>query len=232
MSGGGAREMLGEDFVGGWNATELALKIRREVNSHPLIGKYFRIASNEDMIPAEFRPSKVTEYGRPHSTWKDVLDAWDNDEFVKAVKKTGRKQLIVAGLVTDVCVAEVALSATRAGYQVFVAIDASGTTSTAVRDTTIVRMSMGGVTPINWFAIASQLMRDWRNDEEGFAAILSALERFPDYRRASTEGGLSQEEFDTFPPTRRTLRQFITACHDLDAQIRELMLPNPDLTGS
>src|SRR5205085_11423109 len=36
---------------------------------------------NEDMIPAEFRPSKVTEYGRPHSTWKDVIDAWDHDEF-------------------------------------------------------------------------------------------------------------------------------------------------------
>lgn len=108
------------------------------------------------------------------------INAWDNDEFVKAVKKTGRKQLIIAGLVTDVCVAELALSARRAGYQVFAAIDASGTTSTAVRDTTIVRMSMGGVTPINWFAIASQLMRDWRNDEEGFAAILAA--HMPSYR--------------------------------------------------
>jgi transaldolase len=64
------------------------------------------------------------------------------------------------------------------------------------------------------------------------AAIVEALEKFPDFRRASTEGGLKREEFDTFPPTRRTLRQFITACHDLDAQIRELMLPNPDLTGS
>ena len=62
-------------------------------------------------------------------------------------------------------------------------------------------------------------------------AIVAALEKFPDFRRASTEGGLSLEEFDTFPPTRRTLRQFITACHDLDGQIRELMLPNPDLTG-
>ena len=62
-------------------------------------------------------------------------------------------------------------------------------------------------------------------------AIVKALEKFPDFRRASTENGLSLEEFDTFPPTRRTLRQFITACHDLDGQIRELMLPNPDLTG-
>jgi transaldolase len=61
--------------------------------------------------------------------------------------------------------------------------------------------------------------------------IVSVLEKFPDFRRASTEGGLTREEFDTFPPTRRTLRQFIAACHDLDGQIRELMLPNPDLTG-
>jgi transaldolase len=61
--------------------------------------------------------------------------------------------------------------------------------------------------------------------------ILSALNKFADFRRASTEGGLSREEFDAFPPTRRTLRQFITACHELDGQIRELMLPNPDVTG-
>ena len=59
--------------------------------------------------------------------------------------------------------------------------------------------------------------------------VLAALEKFEDYRRASTERGLSRAEFDTFPPTRRTLRQFIGACHDLDAQVRELMLPNPDV---
>jgi transaldolase len=62
--------------------------------------------------------------------------------------------------------------------------------------------------------------------------VLAALDRFDDYRRASTEQGLSREEFDRFPPTRRTLRQFISACHDLDAQVRELMLPNPDAAGA
>ncbi len=60
--------------------------------------------------------------------------------------------------------------------------------------------------------------------------ILGALEAFEDYRRASTEQGLSREEFDAFPPTRRTLRQFIGACHDLDGQVRDLMLPNPEGT--
>lgn len=53
--------------------------------------------------------------------------------------------------------------------------------------------------------------------------------KFLDFRRAYSEGGLSVEEFDSFGPTRRTLRQFIGACHDLDALVRDFMLPNPDV---
>src|SRR3989454_9620048 len=62
-------------------AVELALRIRREVNTHRLIAKYFRIATPADMIPAEFRASKLADYGPPHSTWKDVIEAWNEDEF-------------------------------------------------------------------------------------------------------------------------------------------------------
>jgi len=58
--------------------------------------------------------------------------------------------------------------------------------------------------------------------------VLQALEQFADYRRASTENGLTVEEFDQFPPTRRTLRQFIAACHELDGIVRDVMLPNPE----
>jgi transaldolase len=78
---------------------------------------------------------------------------------------------------------------------------------------------------------ASDVTVEARIDTPISAAIVRQLEKFQDFRRASTEGGLKREEFDAFPPTRRTLRQFITACHDLDGQIRELMLPNPDVTG-
>jgi transaldolase len=53
--------------------------------------------------------------------------------------------------------------------------------------------------------------------------------KFEDYRRASTENGLSIAEFDSFGPTRRTLRQFIAACHDLDAVVRDVLIPDPDL---
>jgi len=52
--------------------------------------------------------------------------------------------------------------------------------------------------------------------------------KFLDFRRAFTEGGLSINEFDSFAPTRRTLRQFIAACSDLDVIVRDVMLPNPD----
>jgi transaldolase len=54
------------------------------------------------------------------------------------------------------------------------------------------------------------------------------LRKFPDFERAYNENGLTVDEFDTFGSTRRTLRQFVQACHDLDGQIREIMIPNPD----
>ncbi len=54
------------------------------------------------------------------------------------------------------------------------------------------------------------------------------LLKFPDFKRAYTEDGLSINDFDSFGPTRRTLRQFIAACHELPAMIRDRMLPNPD----
>ena len=68
-----------------------------------------------------------------------------------------------------------------------------------------------------------------RIDQPVDPKIVEELSRkFPDFRRAYSEGGLSVEEFDSFAPTRRTLRQFITACHDLDGLVRDFMLPNPD----
>jgi transaldolase len=68
-----------------------------------------------------------------------------------------------------------------------------------------------------------------RIDDPVDTKIVDELTRkFPDFRRASTEGGITVEEFNSFGPTRRTLRQFISACHDLDALVRDFMIPNPD----
>ena len=101
------------------------------------------------------------------------INAWDNEEFVAAVKATGRKQLILAGIVTDVCVAFPALSAINEGYEVFVAVDASGTFNAVNREAAHKRMAAAGVQLLNWFAIAGELHRDWRNDVEGLGALFA-----------------------------------------------------------
>src|SRR5690242_8200513 len=67
------------------------------------------------------------------------INAWDNEDFVKAVKQTGRKQLVIAGVVTDVCVAFPTLSALREGYQVVVVADAPATFSKSGRHVALAR---------------------------------------------------------------------------------------------
>lgn len=91
------------------------------------------------------------------------INAWDNKAFVEAVKKTGRKKLIVAGVSTEVCVAFVALSAIKEGYDVYAAIDCSGTWNKLVQEVAVARMVQAGVVPITWTAVGAELQGDWRN---------------------------------------------------------------------
>jgi len=59
--------------------------------------------------------------------------------------------------------------------------------------------------------------------------IVSALmTHYPDFRRAYSEDGLAVEDFDSYPPTLRTLRQFIAACGDLAGLVGDVMIPSPD----
>jgi nicotinamidase-related amidase len=108
------------------------------------------------------------------------INAWDNEDFVNAVKATGKKQLIIAGVVTEVCVAFPALSAIEAGFDVFVVTDASGTFNEITRNAAWDRMAAAGVQLLTWFGTACELHRDWRNDVEGLGALFSS--HIPDYR--------------------------------------------------
>ena len=74
------RQMELEGYELTMRMTELALQIRREINGHPLISKYFRVLTNAEMIPAEFRESGVEDYP-PAVPWQTLIDSWDNDEF-------------------------------------------------------------------------------------------------------------------------------------------------------
>ena len=112
------------------------------------------------------------------------INAWDNEDFVGAVKATGRKQLIIAGVVTEVCVAFPALSAIEEGYDVFVVTDASGTFNEITRHSAWARMSEAGAQLMTWFGLACELHRDWRNDIEGLGTLFS--NHIPDYQNLIT----------------------------------------------
>src|SRR5204863_1129866 len=74
------RQMELEGYEMTMRMTELALQIRREVNGHPLISKYFRVLTPAEMIPAEFRESGVGDYP-PNVTWAKFVESLENDEF-------------------------------------------------------------------------------------------------------------------------------------------------------
>ena len=112
------------------------------------------------------------------------INAWDNEDFVKAVKATGKKQLIIAGVVTEVCVAFPALSALEEDFEVFVITDASGTFNALTRDSALDRVSSAGAQLMTWFGMACELHRDWRNDIEGLGTLFS--NHIPDYRNLIT----------------------------------------------
>lgn len=136
----------------------------------------FENGPNGPLVPElkEILPS-ATYIPRPGQ-----INAWDNSDFVKAVKDTGKKQLILAGVVTDVCVAFPALSALEEGYEVFVVTDASGTFNPEIRQAAHSRMVHAGAQLMNWFSVACELHRDWRNDIEGLGNIFS--NHLPNYR--------------------------------------------------
>jgi arginine decarboxylase len=73
-------ELEGYELVG--RAIELSLILRREVNKHPLISKYFTIATNAQMVPKEHRASGFEDFHADGVSWKTIYDAWASDEFV------------------------------------------------------------------------------------------------------------------------------------------------------
>jgi len=92
---------------------------------------------------------------------RTTLNSWEDPDFRAAVERTGRKNLIIAGLWTEVCVAFPALDALQAGYRVFVVADAIGGVSRTSHDSAMLRMTQAGAVPITVLGLACELQRDW-----------------------------------------------------------------------
>ncbi|TVQ61825.1 MAG: hydrolase [Phycisphaerales bacterium] len=159
--------------------------------------KYFKLptiltTSFEDGPNGPLLPELTAMFPEaPYIARPGNINAWDNEDFVKAVKATGRKQLIIAGVVTEVCVAFPALSAIEEGYEVFVVADASGTFNATTREAAWLRMQAAGVQMMTWFGVACELHRDWRNDVEGLGALFA--KHLPTYKNLMTSYSATQK---------------------------------------
>jgi nicotinamidase-related amidase len=96
---------------------------------------------------------------------RTFVNTWQDKKVVDVVKATGRKQLIIAGLWTEVCVAMPAIQAVGEGWDTTVVTDASGGSSVEAHQVAIQRMVSAGVNMMTWFAVMSEWQRDWARQD-------------------------------------------------------------------
>jgi nicotinamidase-related amidase len=131
----------------------------------------------------------------PHALFvprKGEVNAWDNEDFVAAVRATGRKTLIMAGVWTSVCVMFPALDAKAAGFDVYAVIDASGDPSELVSRTTLARFTQAGVVPTSANAVLCESHRTWARPEAADLAKLYGIVA-PNYAAVAESYARAQE---------------------------------------
>jgi nicotinamidase-related amidase len=106
------------------------------------------------------------------------INAWEDAEFVAAVRGLGRKKLIMIALWTEACLTFPTLDALREGFAVFPVVDAVGGTSLEAHDASIMRIVQAGAQPVSWVQLACELQRDWNraSTAPGFAEIVFSVE--------------------------------------------------------
>jgi nicotinamidase-related amidase len=96
---------------------------------------------------------------------RTTLNAWEDVDFVGAVRATGRRKLIVCALWTEICMAFPALDALREGYEVYPVVDAIAGTSVDAHRAGLERVTQAGGHPVSWVSLACELQRDWAREE-------------------------------------------------------------------
>jgi len=96
---------------------------------------------------------------------RTTLNAWEDTDFLAAIRATGRRKLILCALWTEICMAFPALDALREGYDVYPVVDAIGGTSEEAHRAGLERVVQAGGRPISWVALACELQRDWAREE-------------------------------------------------------------------
>ncbi|MPY55891.1 isochorismatase family protein [Streptomyces spongiae] len=149
---------------------------------------------NGPLIPEILGNAPHTIYVQRHGE----INAWDVAGFRRAVEQTGRRTLIIAGIMTSICVVEPALAALADGYRVYAVIDASGTYSEVAQRVSIERLSRAGVTVVDTLGVAAELQKTWAREDAlqwggvyagvsaGYAAVIESV------MRAQAEAGVGE----------------------------------------
>ncbi|EKM55620.1 uncharacterized protein PHACADRAFT_93977, partial [Phanerochaete carnosa HHB-10118-sp] len=146
-----------------------AVEMKANILAHAALAKVFNLptilTTSADQGPNGPLTEEIVKLhpDAPFIHRQGEVNAWDNADFRAAVEATGKKQVILAGITTDVCTAFLALSLKDAGYSVFANSDASGTFDVKTAQDANDRMRAAGVNVLSMFAVALELMRDWRN---------------------------------------------------------------------
>jgi nicotinamidase-related amidase len=96
---------------------------------------------------------------------RTTVNSWEDEDFLAAVRATGRRKLIFCALWTEVCMSFAALDALREGYGVYPVVDAIAGTSVEAHRAGIERVVQAGGMPVSWVSLACELQRDWNRQE-------------------------------------------------------------------
>ncbi|EHK99063.1 hypothetical protein M7I_5062 [Glarea lozoyensis 74030] len=151
----------------------------QSVIAHAAIGNLFNLptimTTSAETGPNGKLPKEVTDLhpNAPYIKRNGEVDAWDNPEFKAAVKATGKSQMIIAGIVT-----EVSLSLRAEGYEVFANTEASGTFNDKLAADANRRMEGAGVHLMGMFGIVADLQRDWRNTSPNATEVFAYMDKY------------------------------------------------------
>ncbi|KIX07324.1 uncharacterized protein Z518_01977 [Rhinocladiella mackenziei CBS 650.93] len=186
-------------------------EFRNNVLAHAELGKLFNLptilTTSAETGPNGPLPKEIIDMypDAPFIKRNGEVNAWDNPDFRAAVKATGRTQVILGGIVTEVCTMFLALSLREAGYSVWANTEASGTATPKLAEDANRRMEGAGVHLTGMFGIAMFLMKDWRNTP-GTAEVLPFLDKyFPAYGVVARAHGSAKVSGDIVPGEQQLL---------------------------
>jgi nicotinamidase-related amidase len=127
-------------------------------------------ASMEDQMQGPLAPALqlvAPDAYKVHVKRLGIVNAWADPNFKAAVAATGRKQLVMAGVTTDICLVFPAIDAVNDGYEVQAVLDASGSSFEIQEDMARRRMQKAGVVLTTTNTIIAELVQNWATPEGG-----------------------------------------------------------------